>query len=126
MIFPRVDVCITSLQQVTAESIVYMRLADSIIHILFFELLLFLFEPGLDLRCLQVEGSLPRGLPSFGVISFPRGLPSFEARSFRLLQGGGEVKLMMLSSICCNKFLTLWDLVSSLFEVSFWAEALES
>ena len=31
----------------------------------------------------------------------------------------------MLSAVCCNKFLTLWDLVSSVFEVSFWAEALE-
>ena len=32
---------------------------------------------------------------------------------------------MMLSAVCCNKFLTLWDLVSSAFEVSFRAEALE-
>ena len=28
----------------------------------------------------------------------------------------------MLSAVCCDKFLTLWDLVSSVFEVSFWAK----
>ena len=32
---------------------------------------------------------------------------------------------LMLSAVCYNTFLTLWDLVSSVFEVSFWAEALE-
>ena len=32
---------------------------------------------------------------------------------------------LMLSAVCCNKFLTLWDLVSSVFEVSFWAKAFE-
>ena len=26
---------------------------------------------------------------------------------------------LILSSICCKKVLTLWDLVSSVFEVSF-------
>ena len=26
---------------------------------------------------------------------------------------------LMLSAVCCDKFLTLWDLVSSIFEVSF-------
>ena len=32
---------------------------------------------------------------------------------------------LTLSSVCCNKFLTLGDLVSSVFDVSFWAEAYE-
>ena len=32
---------------------------------------------------------------------------------------------LMLSAVICNEFLTLWDLVSSVFEVSFWEEALE-
>ena len=32
---------------------------------------------------------------------------------------------LMLSTVCCDKFLTLWDLVSSVFEVSFWAKAFE-
>ena len=32
---------------------------------------------------------------------------------------------LMLSAVCCNKFLTLWDLVSSVFEVSFWTKAFE-
>ena len=32
---------------------------------------------------------------------------------------------LVLSAVCCNKFLTLWDLVSSVFEVSFWAKAFE-
>ena len=36
----------------------------------------------------------------------------------------GFLKLV-LSGVCCNKFLTLWDLVSSVFEVSFRAEAFE-
>ena len=26
---------------------------------------------------------------------------------------------LMLSAVCCDKFLTLWDLVSSVFEISF-------
>ena len=26
---------------------------------------------------------------------------------------------LMLSAVCCNKLLTLWDLVSSVFDVSF-------
>ena len=32
---------------------------------------------------------------------------------------------LMLSAVCCDKFLTLWDLVSSVFEVSFWAKSFE-
>ena len=32
---------------------------------------------------------------------------------------------LMLSAVCYNKFSTLWDLVSSVFEVSFWANAFE-
>ena len=39
-------------------------------------------------------------------------------------RGHNFIKLM-LSSVCCNKLLALWNLVSSVFEVSFWAEALE-
>ena len=32
---------------------------------------------------------------------------------------------LMLSVVCCNKFLILWNLMSSVFEVSFWAKAFE-
>ena len=32
---------------------------------------------------------------------------------------------LMLSAVCCDKFLTLWDLMRSIFEVSFWACAFE-
>ena len=32
---------------------------------------------------------------------------------------------LMLSAVWCDKFLTLWDLVSSVFEVSFWAKAFQ-
>ena len=32
---------------------------------------------------------------------------------------------VMLSAVCCDNFLMLWDLVSSIFEVSFWAKAFE-
>ena len=32
---------------------------------------------------------------------------------------------LMLSAACCDKFLTLWDLVSSVFVVSFWAKVFE-
>ena len=62
-------------------------MAGSIIHFLYFEIFLSLFESDLDLL-LQIVGSLSRGLPSYGAVSLPRGLPSFEARCFRLLQGG--------------------------------------
>ena len=31
---------------------------------------------------------------------------------------------LMLSSVCCNKFLILWDMVNSVFEVSFRSEVL--
>ena len=36
----------------------------------------------------------------------------------------GGLKLM-LSAVRCDKFLALWDLVSSVFEVIFWAKAFE-
>ena len=32
---------------------------------------------------------------------------------------------LVLSAVCCIKFLILWDLVSLVFEVSFWAKAFE-
>ena len=32
---------------------------------------------------------------------------------------------LMLSTVCCDKFSTLWDLVSSVFEVSFRTKAFE-
>ena len=88
-------------------------------------IILSLFEPDRDFR-LQIAGSLSRGLQQyFGAISLPRGLPPFEARSLRLLQGGGDCLKLVLCAVCCNKFLTFWDLVSSVFKVSFWAEVFE-
>ena len=32
---------------------------------------------------------------------------------------------LMLSAVCCNKFKTMGDLMSSVFVVSFWTEALK-
>ena len=100
-------------------------MADIILHFLLFELFSSLFEPDLDLR-LRISGSLSRGLSYFGAISLPRGLPSFGAISLSLgARRRRDFLKLMLSAVCCNKFLTLWDPVSSVFEVSFWAEAFE-
>ena len=84
----------------------------------------FLSEPDLDLR-FRVAGSLSGELlfrydiASEGITVFRSLMLPFVARRRR------DFLKLMLSSVCCNTFLTLWDLVSSVFEVSFWAEALE-
>ena len=106
-----------------AGSIIHVCMADIIIHVLLFELF-FLFEPDLDLR-LPIAGSFSRGLPSFGAISLPGEYRLCKRDASAYYKEACFLKLM-LSSACCNKFLILWDLVSSFFEVSFWAEALES
>ena len=38
---------------------------------------------------------------------------------------GRDCLKLILSAVCCSKFLTMWDLVSSALEVSFCAEAFE-
>ena len=79
-------------------------------------------EPDLDLR-FRVAGSLSGELlflydiASEGITVFRSLMLPFVARRRR------DFLKLMLSSV--YTFLTLWDLVSSVFEVSFWAEALE-
>ena len=55
-----------------------------------------------------------RGIATGGIAVFrSRMLPLIARRRRDCLK-------LMLSAVCCDKFLTLWDLVSSVFEVSFW------
>ena len=55
-----------------------------------------------------------RGIATGGIPVFrSRMLPLFARRRRDCLK-------LMLSVVCCDKFLTLWDLVNSVFEVSFW------
>ena len=62
---------------------------------------------------------------------FRRGIASQEAIIFRgemfplVARRRHDFVKLILSSVCCNKVLTLWDLAGSVFEVSFWGEALE-
>ena len=54
------------------------------------------------------------------------GITVFRSRMLQLLaRRRRDCLKLMLSAVCCDKFLTLWDLVSSVFEVSFWAKAFE-
>ena len=70
----------------------------------------FVFEGTTVFRC---------GITTGGIAVFRSRMLPLIARRRR-----GCLKLM-LSAVCCNKFLTLWDLVSSVFEVSFCAKAFE-
>ena len=54
------------------------------------------------------------------------GIAVFRSRMLPLTaRRGRDCLKLMLSAVCCDKFLTLWDLVSSVFEFSFWAKAFE-
>ena len=54
------------------------------------------------------------------------GITVFQSRMLPLIaRRRRDCLKLMLSAVCCDKFLTLWDLVSSVFEVSFWAKAFE-
>ena len=89
--------------------------------------------PSFEARCfrslqgrLRIAGSLSRGLPSFGAVSLPGGITVFRSRMLPLIaRRRRDCLKLMLSAVCYDKFLTLWDLVSSVFEVSFWAKAFE-
>ena len=71
----------------------------------------FAFEGTTVFRC---------GIATEGITVFrSKTLPPLSARRIR------DCLKLVLSAVCCNKFLTLWDLVSSVFEVSFWAKAFE-
>ena len=89
-------------------------MADSIIYFLLFESFFSLFELDLDLRLL-IPTSLSRGLPLSvryrfeGTIVFRSDMLPLIARRRR------DFHKLMLSAVCCNKFLILWDLVSSVF-----------
>ena len=59
-----------------------------------------------------------RGIATGGITVFRgRMLPLLARRRHDCLK-------LMLSAVCCDTFLTLWDLVSSVFEVSFWRKPL--
>ena len=70
----------------------------------------FVFEGTTVFRC---------GITTGGIAVFQSWMLPLIARRRR------DCLKLMLSAVCCNKFLTLWDLVSSVFEVSFWAKAFE-
>ena len=53
------------------------------------------------------------------------GITVFRSRMLPLIARRRRDRLkLMLSAVCCDKFLTLWDLVNSVFEVSFWRKPL--
>ena len=100
-------------------------MADSIIYVLLFELCFSLFEPDLDLR-LRIAGSLSRGLPVLRSDIASEGISVFRSEMLPLIaRRRRDFLKLMMSAVCCNKFLALWDLVSSVFEVSVWTEAFE-
>ena len=100
-------------------------MAESIIHILLFELF-FLFVRARSGFALASSGFANEGTSLFRCDIASEGISVFRSEMLPLLaRRRRDFLKLMLSSECCNKFLTLWDLMSSVFEVSFWAEALE-
>ena len=59
-----------------------------------------------------------RGIATGGITVFRSKMLPLIARRRR------DCFKLMLSAVYCDKFLTLWDLVSSVFEVSFWRKPL--
>ena len=70
----------------------------------------FAFEGTAVFRC---------GIATEGIIDFRSRMLPLIARRRR-----DHLKLM-LGAVCCDAFLTVWDLVSSVLEVGFWAKAFE-
>ena len=54
-----------------------------------------------------------------------RGISVFRSRVLPLIaRRRRDCLKLMLSAVCCDKFLTSWDLVNSVFEASFWRKPL--
>ena len=100
-------------------------MSDSIIYVLFFEIFV------LFIRARSGFGLANSGFAFEGTIVFRCDIVSEEITVFRskmlplFARRRRDSLKSMLSAVCCNKFLTLWDLVSSVFEVILWAEAFE-
>ena len=100
-------------------------MADSIIHVLFFEILFFYIRARSRLA-LANSGFALEGTTVFMYDIASEGIAVFRSEILPLIaRRRRNFHKLVLSAVCCNKFLTLWDLVSSIFEVSFWAEVLE-
>ena len=87
----------------------------------------FLFEPDLDLFSLASSGFAFEGTTVFWCDIASEGITVFRSEMLPLVaRRRRDFFKLMLSSVCCHTFLTLRNLVSLVFEVSFWAKALES
>ena len=104
-----------------AVSKTYRRLPESRNHrhplrIIF----IFLFEPYLCLYKLASSGFAFEGTTVFRRDIASEGIAIFRSEMRPLIaRRRRDLFKLTLSSVCCNKFFTLWNLVSSVFEVGF-------
>ena len=76
-------------------------------------------------RALANSGSAFEGTTVFRRGIATGGITVFRSRMLPLIaRRRRDCLKLMLSAVCCDKFLTLWDLVNSVFEVSFWRKPL--
>ena len=91
-------------------------MAESIIHVLLFNFFFFSFEPDLDLSVLANSGFASEGTTAFRCDIASEGIAVFRSEILPLnAKRMRDFFKLLLSTVCCNKFLTLWDLVSSVF-----------
>ena len=77
-------------------------------------------------RALANNGFAFEGTNAFRCGIITGGVTIFRSRMLPFIaRRGGDRLRSMLSTVCCDKFLTLWDLVNSVFKVSFWAKAFD-
>ena len=77
-------------------------------------------------RTLANSGFAFEGTTAFRCGIATGGITVFRSRMLPLIaRRGHDCLKLMLSAVCCDKFLTMWDLVSSVFEVSSWVKAFE-
>ena len=93
-------------------------MVDGIIHILLSD---FFFS--FRARCrfaLANSGFVFEGATVFRCDIAPKGITVFRSKMLPFIaRRRRDFLKLVLSSVCCNKFMTLWDLLSSAFEVSF-------
>ena len=101
-------------------------MADSIIHVLLIKLYVYLYSIQIWICACKKRVRFLEGTALLRCDIASEGIAVFQSEMFPLIAKRRRNFLkLILNAVCCNTFLTLWDLESLIFEVSFWAKALE-